>query len=542
MIQIAGDTLRVQFREWSMEVYEIFLRSKRLPESNLDYDWQTDTYELTAPSRFARVFDLQDTNLDWGWLLLAGHLFDYQRFIVPVALEAKRYAIWADTGLGKTAMYLEWARQVRHRTGGKVLLIVPLNIIPQTVQEAARFYAGSLLIHRVESREALRTWCTDGAVDIGIVNPEKFIPKGDEGEIVPEIRYCAGVVLDEASILKSGGGRIKWALIKSCKGVEYKLSCTATPAPNDTMEYASQGSFLERLRSEGEILWTFFTRTKEGDWKVKKHAEAAFYRFMSGWSVYLRNPKHYGFADNLKDLPAPIMREYRIRPTREQQAYVLDSVGEGQLHIFGTGRKLGMTERSRYSQLAKGFLYRGEKTLRVSSRKPGFVVDLIQEDAREGLQVLVWTVFDEESVILGEILERTGLSFKVLTGKTGKGDRARILEAFQEGSLQVLVSKASLLGYGLNLQNCGSMVFSGLNDSFEQFYQAVRRAYRYGQTRAVRVHIPYILELEGVVWANVRRKQAQFERDTRIMEESYLRALREVRVHNDSMPSLRLQG
>lgn len=542
LIQVRGDTMEVEFRCFDMEEYRVFLQSKKLPEYGLEYCEEKDSYLLRAPSRFAHVFGINKGQSDRARLSMPGFLFDYQGFIVRTALNAKRYAVWADTGLGKTAMYLEWARQVNHRTMGRVLLIVPLNIIEQTLDEAAAFYGDKLPICRLRSRDEMRRWCENNngfrpVSKIAIVNPEKFIPRGNESEVVSEIRYCAGVVLDESSLLKSGGGRIKWALIKSCRGVEYKLSCTATPAPNDTMEYASQGSFLEKLRNEGEILWTYFTRDRDGNWKVKRHAEEAFFRFMSGWSIYLRSPARYGFKDNLKDLPPPEIMEHKIAPTVEQRDEIRRVPDrDGQIMIFGERERMGITERIRYSQIAKGFIYVQEhggakKARRIRSTKPGVVVDLVRQETAMGLQVLVWTVFDEESEIIAELLAGEGcfgdgIRFEALTGKTPRPARLEITERFRKGETAVLVSKASLLGFGLNFQNCGSMIFSGFDDSFERFYQAVRRAYRYGQKRSVRVHIPYIPELEGVIWENIQEKEARFVREAERQEINYLKAMK----------------
>lgn len=534
-LSIENGTITATFHApFDMASYDTFIQSKKLPECNLAYRWETDTYELTAPARFAGVFGLKDPGLDHGWLTLPAYLFDYERFIVRQALEAKRFAIWADTGLGKTAMGLEFCRQVMHRTRGRVLMIVPLNIIPQTIDEAAKFYGAELEIRRINHRSEIAPWCSGSGPGIAIVNPDKFIPRKDQAETISEVQYLAGVWLDESSLLKAGGGTIKWALIKSCRGIEYKLSTTATPAPNDTMEYASQGSFLEKLRHEGEILWTFFCRDKFGNWKVKDHAKEGFYRFMSGWSVYLRSPKNYGFADNLKDLPKPIITEYEIAPTQEQRALV-QAVPDatGQLPVFGKGDcgKLGITERSQYSQIAKGFRYEGKsrKPTRYPSLKPAFVADLVRKDFADGLQIIVWTVFDEESAILSEIL--ADVPHETLSGSVPKKDRPDMIERFRKGETRVLISKAALLGFGLNFQNCGSMVFSGFNDSFEQLYQAVRRAYRYGQTKTVRVHIPYIPELEGVIWRNVMKKQEKFNEDCSVQERNYLEAMKEVLRH-----------
>lgn len=527
-IKINGDQLRVVFSRYDLDGYRLFLRTKLLPEYHLDYDWKRNEYTLTAPARLAPMMGLEPVNTERESLPLAGHLFDYQAFIVRTALEARRYAVWADTGLGKTAIFLEWARQVAHRTGGRVLIVSPLNIIPQTAGEAAKFYGDALPLERIHTKADMRQWCRLPGQGIGITNYEKFIPARGEEEVVSELRYCAGLVLDESSILKSGGGTIKWALIKSARGIQYKLSCTATPAPNDTMEYASQASFLEKLRNEGEILWTYFKRDKSGEWKVKEHARPAFYRFMAGWSVYLRQPARYGFADNLKGLPAPDFRRYNLAVTPEQRAAVSHVPDDdGQIQMFAAP-KVGITQRSKWSQIAKGFIYADGRTERIDSVKPGFVADLVRQDVSDGLQVLVWTVFDAESEIICEELARRGIEHQSISGKDSTDTRAERLENFRTGKIQVLVSKASLLGYGMNFQHCGSMVFSGFDDSYERFYQAVRRAYRYGQTRSVRVHIPIVTDLEGVIWKNIEEKAARFDTDTAAMEANYIQAMAEV--------------
>ena len=531
MITQKDNTITVNFNKFDTESYKVFLLSKKLPEYNLTYGWKTDTYQLKCPARFAYVFGLKETYVDKGFLPISDHLFDYQQFICKQALKIKRFAVWADTGLGKTNIYLEFARQVEYRTGRKVLIIVPLNIIPQTITEAQKFYGAALPIERVWSRNDLKEWCKKPGAGIGIVNPEKFIPR-NESEIISELQYLGGVVLDEASLLKTGGGKIKWSLIKSCRGIEYKMSCTATPAPNEAMEYASQGSFLEKLRNEGDILWTYFTRKKDGSWKVKNHAQDAFYRFMSSWSVYLRNPVNYGFADNLKDLPEPIITKYHVPITPEQQNFVQTIPDKtGQLTLFiNKGKKITMVERSKFSQLAKGFSYdkNGKSPKKIPSNKPAFIVDLIKKEVATGSQVLVWTVFNEECEVLKKLLTCVNFSIDVLSGKVPKNRRPEIIEKFQSGKTDVLISKASMLGFGLNFQNCDCMIFSGFNDSFEQFYQAVRRSYRYGQTRPVKIHIPYIVELEGTVFQNIQRKQEQFIFDTTKQEKNYLEAMKGV--------------
>lgn len=517
-ILIADDRAEVRFERYDLDAYERFLRLKRLPEKQLLYDWRTDTYTVTAPARLAHLLDPALPDLGRPAPALAPHLFDYQAFIVARALEAKRYAVWADTGLGKTAIFLEWARQVLLLTLGRVLILAPLQVIEQVRTEARRFYGQDLTLERLETRERLADWCRRPGPGLAISNPEKLIPG-----ILPDLRRCAGLVLDESSILRSGGGVIKWNLIKSARGIEHKLSCTATPAPNDTMEYASQASFLEKLRSEGEILWTYFTRDKSGNWRVKPHARRAFYAFMATWSIYLRDPARYGWRDVLADLPAPDIVEQPLRLTAEQarlaQAFHVEN-GSG---LFGT-EGLGVRQRAKLSQLAKGFLYEDRRVRPVASRKPGEVAAIALSEASAGRQVLVWTTYDAEGEILASLLPAA----TVLSGSTATAERERILERFRAGEVRILITKPQLLGYGMNFQFVRAMVFSGFDDSFERMYQAIRRAYRLGQTESVRVFVPYVPELEGLVLENVRAKERRFLADVAIQEAAYIEALREL--------------
>jgi helicase-like protein len=376
---------------------------------------------------------------------------------------------------------------------------------------------------RIGDREHLARWCEVPEPAIGICNYEKLIP----GRL-PELRYLGGLVLDESSILKTGGGTIKWNVIHSAKGIEYKLSCTATPAPNDTMEYASQAAFLEKLRSEGDILWTFFSRDKHGIWRVKPHARDAFYRFMASWSIYLRDPAHYGWADILASLPPPEIHEHRLPLTPAQREHMQALQVESGKGMFND--RLGVRERAKLSQLAKGFLYGEGKTVeRVTSTKPWKVVELVGTETALGRPTIVWTVFDEESEILADLFDAhlPNVPVATLHGSHSPERRQEAIDAFKAGDVDVLVTKAALVGYGLNFQHCRAMVFSGFDDSFERLYQAIRRAYRFGQTETVHVHIPVIPELEGLMFDNLRRKQVAFDADTAEMEANYRQAVME---------------
>lgn len=522
-VQIDSNSLRVKFEGYGLNTYDLFIRCKALPESVLEYDREHDIYTITAPARFAGLLGVDGVTAEQSRLPLSYHLFDFQKFIIERALDARRFAVWADTGLGKTRVFLEWARQLKHSTNGRVLILSPLQIIPQTCRESELYfetYGRPQTLDRLATREALATWCKSEGDGIGICNYEKLIPG-----VLPELRYLAGLVLDESSILKTGGGVIKWNLIKSARGIPYKLSCTATPAPNEAMEYASQASFLEKLRTEGDILWTYFIKDKYGNWRVKPHGRESFYRFMSSWSIYMRDPAHFGFRDILSTLPPPDVREYRIDITPAQREMMHAFQAKSGKGMFTD--RTGVKERSRFSQIAKGFLYEhSEKTrtaVMVESKKPAFVADLVRQDVADGLQVLVWTVFDAESEILAGYLG--DLRPGVLDGSMAPEERNVVLDAFRTGAIRVLISKAALIGYGLNLQHCRSMVFSGFDDSFERMYQAIRRAYRFGQTETVRVHVPYIPELEGMIFDNVRAKEARFLEDVAEQEKYYREAL-----------------
>jgi hypothetical protein len=521
-VRIDGPLATVTFDQFSLTAYRKFLACKKLPESQVSYDPWADAYTLTTPARFADRLGAVAVMSPRERLPLADHLFDYQRWMVDMALDAKRMAVWADTGLGKSHVIIEWCRQVVSLTGGRVLILQPLSIHEQMREIAAEFYGDTLAIERLETREALVAWCQHPGPGIGLVNYEKLIP----GQI-PEFRYLAGLAADEASLLRTGGGVIKWNLIHSAKGIEYKLSLTATPAPNEAMEYASQASFLEKLRTEGEILWTYFTRDPKTDsWRVKPHARRAFYEFMASWSVYMRDPSHFGFRDILSTLPPPVIREHELAITDVQRETMYGLIGK-KGGLFADDR-LTLSERSKLSQLAKGFLYQtvsGKRlAVRYESAKPGWVADRVAEHVAAGRQVMVWTVFDEEGEIIASYMPAE-IGHAILSGKQSDSDRAEIIARFKRGGVPVLISKAVLLGYGLNLQNCRAMVFSGFDDSFERLYQSIRRAYRFGQTETVHVDIPVIPELEGTVFANVMRKQAAFNEDTAIQEEHYRRVL-----------------
>lgn len=541
MISFSGDRLEVLFERFDLEAYALFLKCKGLPESELVFDETRETYTLRAPARFADLLGVQRPALRLNAPPYSKCLFDYQRDITQAALEVKRWASWWDCGLGKTYHEWEFARQVAARTGGRVLILTLKEIIPQFCEMVSEAFGEAPVV--LKTRAELIQFCKGehpSKNPIAITNYEKFVVQGGEPNagVIPELKYLAGLVADESSVLKSGGGVIKWNLIKSARGIEYKLSCTATPAPNDLMEYASQAAFLEKLRSEGDILWTYFSKNhKTNEWEIKPHALEAFYRFMASWSIYLRNPGRYGWKDNVKALPEPEFHVRAVAATADQKrmaAELQKALGGRQKadDVLTPAQEdeeisLGIVGRSKLAQIAKGFVYSTSKSgkrsaRRILSAKPGEVAAITRSELSHGRQCLVWTEFDEETAILRELLNGPGI--EVLTGSTSPKDRAAIIARFRRGETAALITRADLLGFGQNFQFCQSMVFSAFNDSFEEFYQAVRRSYRYGQTERVQIHVPYVPECEGAIWANLQRKAENFEADTAKQEDAYLKA------------------
>lgn len=535
LVDVGRDRMRVRFERFGPEEYELFLKCKKLPEQKITYDEMRETYVIDAPARFAELLGAKRLAGEGERSEIAGHLWDYQRWIVETALDARRFAIWADCGQGKTPMGLEWLRLAVELTGKRGLLFAPLNIIGQWMEEAEKFYGAAGMsdcetwpgMRKLETREEMIGFCRgDGLEEIGIVNYEKMVPG-----VCDELRMLGAVALDESSILKTGGGVTKWNMIKSCRGIEYKLSLTATPAPNDAMEYASQAAFLEKLRHEGEILWTWFSRDKRGEWMIKPHAKEAFFRFMAGWSIYLRNPAAYGFRDNVEPPPDPEWKEMKIKATDAQweAAHKVTMAATGDMVAT---ERMGIRERSKLSQIAKGFCYqKGTKAYDlIDSRKPEMVATIARLNLKQGLPVLIWTVFDAEAEILREHL---GDEAEYLSGGTPERDRQGIIDRFRHGQTMCLVSKARMLGYGLNFHHVGAMIFSGWDDSFEAFYQALRRAWRRGQMRRLRVYLPVIESLEGAQLRNVQAKARRWEADTALQEKYYSEAMSKLIGGND---------
>lgn len=415
-----------------------------------------------------KSFILESSGLDVPREELNPMLYNFQRDIVHWALAKGKAAIFADCGLGKTPMQLEWANQICKRRGGKVLILAPLAVAPQTVNEGIKF---GIHVNICESQDDVK----DG---INITNYEKL------GKF--NCSVFRGIVLDESSILKSFVGKVRNQIIDAFSNTEYRLACTATPAPNDYMELGNHSEFLGVMR-RSEMLSMYFVHDggQTSKWRLKKHAEDVFWQWMASWAVFIDNPANLGYKISGYDLPNLNIHEVVVDAERP----VVDM--------------LSLTERR-------------------EARKESFemrcqcAADFVNNSNE---QWLVWCDLNMESQRLYELIKGS----KQVRGSDAQEYKSKTMLDFSHGNLKCLVTKPSIAGFGMNWQQCHNMIFVGLSDSYEQYYQAIRRCWRFGQEQIVNVYI-VISAKEGCVKANIERKQA----DAKRMQEAMIDLTKEI--------------
>lgn len=494
----------------TIDAYPDLLAVRTIPE------WQWETTD--PPTIRTRTTSLEHTGLietqtPIEWAPIHERLFDYQGWTVKMALDRERFAIFADCGLGKTLMQLEWARQlITTGAAQNVLIVAPLQVVGQTIQEAHTHYDGLLTIQNCTDRPALEQWL-DGGAGIAITNYEKL-----DGTTEP--LHIDAVILDESSVLKASMGVRRTSLMRAFSATRYKLCCTATPAPNDRVEYAEHAYFLDVVRTPREFLAAYFVN-RDGEWQLKHHGEQAFYQHLATWSVFMRSPAAYGFENNLADL-LPLEIEYPHVPlTIEQSEAAREYEAGTQPSLFGATPG-GVVSRTKVMQIAHGFVLDNSKIgARYPTRKPAKIAE-IANVTHPDEQIVIWVTFNEEARQLAELIPDS----EIVDSKTPAARRGPIVDAFRNGEgARVLIVKPSMFGFGLNLQNCRIQIFSTITDSFERFYQAVRRSHRYGQTRPVKVYIP-LTSLDDAICNNVMSKETVWREDGTRQEQAYIEVLR----------------
>lgn len=422
-------------------------------------------------------------------------LFDYQSAIAEMAIRKRKFAVFADCGLGKSLILLSYAKHVSQSHGKRCLILTPPMVVRQLESEARRFFGDSLHVETV-SASRLQEWLDTAGPGVGITNYEALKKTTEPGEL-----GC--LILDESSILKSHYGNYASICIKLGRGLDWKLCLTGTPAPNDRIEYANHGVFLDRFPTINSFLATYFInrgQTQER-WALKPHALRPFYRSLSDWCIFLTNPAVYGWIDNAGTIPPIRTHIHRVELTKQQR----DWIG-GHLGSLVATRAGGIQTRGAYGQVAKGHW----KGTDFETNKPGAIADLI--NSWHGESTLVWCIYDREQDLVHDAIGGESLS-----GKTPTQQRVDAVDRFKSGYSKVLISKPRILGFGLNLQVATRQVFSGLQDSYESYYQCVKRSNRVGSTKPLDVHIP-VTELEEPMIETVLQKADRVDADSREQE------------------------
>lgn len=400
-------------------------------------------------------------------------LFDFQKFIVKKALKAGRYGVFADCGMGKTFMQIEWAWQVYKFTGKPVLILCPLAVSGQTKEEALKL--GYAIQDAQVGNNAL--FC-----EIQISNYEQL--KNIDCSIF------GGVVLDESSILKNYNGAYKNLILGKFEGLRFKLACTATPSPNDHIELGNHAEFLGVCRSKEMVSMYFINDAFNKDhtiskWRLKKHAESDFWKWVASWSIMVSNPSDFGFDGSKYILPELNITEVCIKAKKKQNLKIIDDISVSATEFY---KELAITQSERCRKVAD----------LVNSSKENFII-WVKTD-------------DEEKEICSLITDAIAVN-----GSDKPSLKESRLLGFAHNEFRVLVTKTKIAQFGLNYQNCRNQVFLSFDFSFEGLYQAIRRSWRFGQKEQVNIHLVTVDSM-GNVLKSIKDKQQKFEKMQKEMQ------------------------
>jgi len=448
----------------TIEGYRLFIKCKELPKykivgNNVVTDLLSYNYIFGGDD----LEKIKHTNI--------GSEFDYQLYVIEKALDREKYAFFADCGIGKSVVELAFCHTVAEKTKSKSLLLCPLGVMEDMQRECVRLYGYRMSNLRKEN------WTTD----VAIINYEAM------REI--DMRNVNCLVLDESSILKNGDGAIRRYLTEMAHNVRYRLACSATPSPNEQTEYGTHAVWLDVASTLKEYYSRYFR--KDGTkWLMKSHAQDAFYKNLASWACYIQSPSKLGFETGAELDHEP---NYIIQRTFCDQKYM----PEGKLFSDSVDIK---NANKIFTQL------RSDKT----EERFKLAIDRIN-----GSKTIVWC-----SRNLEEIAFKNVLKCPVINGQTPIEKRVELMDAFRLGQIDKLISKPKVMGFGVNLPEAESHLFSGYTFSFESFYQAVRRSHRYGRSGVLDVVVP-VCEPEYPVWETIRNKLKTFKKDVLELQQRF---------------------
>jgi len=479
--------MRIVLSPTELDDYHLFLQAKALPQ----YSFCGNT--LIVPDEYAdRLRGFVPKPEKKRRYTPSEFLFDYQKSISALAIRKRKFALFADCGLGKTLIYAEFVRYARKiiAKGKAILWISPLMVIPQTIQELDRWYGRKMVPKQIRANK-LKDWLESGG-RFGITNFEALTEELSNKRI-------GAIIVDESSMLKSHYGKWGQTILRLGKGIEWKLCGTGTPAPNDRIEYANHAVFLDASPNVNAFLARYFVNKAQTSerWILKPHAVSPFYRGLSHWSIFLVNPSVYGWKDHANDIP-PIHTQIHTVPMTPEQYTAVQKL-TGKLIPIGVG---GIGMRAKLGQLAKGS-YNGQP---IPTNKLTYIRKLVDSWPTES--TIIWCVYNDEQ----RLMEETFPEAASIRGDTPYDKRQAIIDRFTSGQTKILITKPKILGFGLNLQIATRQVFSGLQDSYESFYQAVKRSNRVGSTRPLNVHIP-ITDAEKPMVMTVLQKAKRVQKD-----------------------------
>jgi len=413
-------------------------------------------------------FDIDENKLN-------SNLFDFQRYIVKIALSKGRFAIFADCGLGKTLMQLEWANQVSKHTSKPVLILTPLAVSGQTIKEGYKF-----------------------GINVGKYGTNSLIQISNYEQLENiDCSMFSGIVLDESSILKNYNGKIKELIIKSFECTPYKLACTATPSPNDHIELGNHSEFLNVMKSK-EMVSMFFINdafSKENNiskWRLKKHAISDFFKWVSSWALMISNPSDIGFDSNGYDLPELNITQIEVHTENRNNNKLFNDVSVSATDFY---KELSETLESRCQEVAK----------EVNNSSENYII---------------WIKSNEEEEYLLKLIPDA----IAVNGSQQNDIKEKRLLGFANNEFRVLITKTKIAQYGLNYQNCRNQLFASFDFSFEGLYQAIRRSWRFGQKKQVNIKL-ITIETMGNVLKAINEKKIKFE----TMQKEMQKAMNEIK-------------